>query len=173
MNFTILRRECTHTNKQTYRHTMSFTHATSRYIKECSTECSRTSRAPWDMGYECIATKYFARGNKTYRVVRIHAHCYDEDTDMFVNCRGLFQVDDGILRITEVSGGALFCYATDDVAFKTREDLNSDVIAIIEKTLLKLDGVLLVSWTIDPKDADNLDATELNAYCQEVVTFSS
>lgn len=144
-----------------------------RYVELNSIEYVRSPPSSFEMACSVRGTTYRVAG-QLYRVVRANGHFYDDDTDLFLTCRGL--LFDDVLRITEARAGTLHCYSHGDASFHfTGKDDMADFFAdcgataidALESTLLRIDGVRRVEWGVLLGDLfDPLDATDFNAFHQ-------
>ena len=161
-----------------------------RYSRIDSTKCVHTPVTAFDFGYSIRATSYTVCNNKhtgDYRVVRVQGHFYDDDGDLFLTCRGLLFASDGGLRIAEASAGTMHCYVGGDKQFwfdgvkgGGLDDhpffmgCGRAALEALERTLGRLDDVKHVQWGMfgmlypSAPDYEPLDATDLNAYEQEL-----
>jgi hypothetical protein len=136
------------------------------------------------MGFAVRATSYKVAGkHNDYVVVRAHGHFYDDDSNMFLTCRGLLFKSDKTLRLEEASEGtmSLFC-RNEQIWFNSEmmralqgqhiffDSCGEMAINALEITLKRLDGVEHVKWGLFPSDTPTtyefLDATDRNAFHQ-------
>jgi hypothetical protein len=155
-----------------------------RYTILNTTECHHEPTSQFEMGFAVRATSYKVAGkHNDYVVVRAHGHFYDDDSDMFLTCRGLLFKSDKTLRLEEASEGTMSSFCRNEQIWFNSEMMRAlqgqhsffdscgeMAINALEITLKRLDGVEHVKWGLFPSDTPTtyefLDATDHNAFHQ-------